>query len=115
MTQIVQLGDIFTYRFTLDRSSDRIRGLRPVVIVKSEPKSGLANIVPLTSNPEKSRYSRHIRLEGHGLDMPSFTLVEQICPVEKRRLGKYIGSIRGEPELERILDSISEYFRPSAA
>jgi len=115
MTQIVQLGDIFTYRFASDRSSDCIWGLRPVVVVKSEPMSSLANIVPLTSNPRKSRYSRHIRLEGHGLNMTSFTLVEQICTVEKRQLGKYIGSILGEPELACILDSISEYFRPNVA
>ncbi len=115
MTRIIQPGDIFTYRFAPDRSSDCIWGLRPVVVVKSESMSRLANIVPLTSNTRKSRYSRHIRLEGHGLNKPSFTLVEQICAVEKRRLGKYIGSIRGEPELERILDSISEYFRPNAA
>ncbi len=115
MTQIIQPGDIFTYRFTPDRSSDCIRGLRPVVVVKSEPMSNLVNIVPLTSNTRKSRYSRHIRLEGHGLNVPSFTLIEQICPVEKRQLRKYIGSIRGEPELERILDSISEYFRTNAA
>ncbi len=115
MTQIIQLGDIFTYCFAPDRSSDCIRGLRPVVVVKSEPMSRLVNIVPLTSNTRKSRYSRHIRLEGHGLNMPSFTLVEQICTVDKRRLGRYIGSIRGKPELERILDSISEYFRPNAA
>jgi len=115
MTQIIQLGDIFTYRFAPDRSSDCIWGLRPVVVVKSEPMSNLANIVPLTSNTRKSRYSRHIRLEGHGLDMPSYTLIEQICAAEKRQLKKYIGSIRGEPELERILDSISEYFRPKAA
>ena len=111
----IQTGDMYWCDLGAGGDSDKIRKMRPVIVVKCEQNSTLAHVVPLTGNPHKPRNLRHITSVGYGVHKPSTTLIEQVCLVEKASLNGRIGSIRGTEELEQILTCLAQYFSPDAA
>ena len=94
----IQTGDMYWCDLGAGGDSDKIRKMRPVIVVKCEQNSTLAHVVPLTGNPHKPRNLRHITIM-----------------VEKASLNGRIGSIRGTEELEQILTCLAQYFSPDAA
>ncbi len=75
---------------------------RPVLILQSDPfnESAIATVVvvPLTSNLRLAAAPGNVRCarRDSGLSTPSVINVSQIAAIDRRRLRKRIGSLRGE-------------------
>ena len=111
----IRTGDIFLVDFKADTSSNIIRGFRPAIVVKTSNNSPLIHLVPLSTSVRKKLNCFHIKITGYGLDKPSIALIEQICPMDKSKLGKKIGSISKKSELQHILHSVKHFFELDAA
>lgn len=71
------------------------RGTRPAIFI-ADTKTGVAIVVPCTSNIQALRFPFTLRIEPsrvNGLEVPSVALVLQLRAVDKKRLLKKIGKI----------------------
>ena len=111
----IQPGDIFLSKCHANEGSSKIKGLRPVVVVRSVENSTLVHVIPLTTN-QKRRISRiHVKIEGHGLKKPSIALIEQTRLIDKKLLGKQIGTIANTKQMSNIIYRLICYFNPNIA
>ena len=111
----INIGELYWCKLERERGSDKIWKERPVLVVKCDWNSNFVHVVPLTSNLSKPQNDRHVLLVGFGLTRPIIALIEQVRPVDKASLGKWIGSLRGTEELEQILTLLARFFKPDAA
>ena len=113
--RMIRPGELYWVYFGGDSGSCKINGERPAVVVKADPRSSLAHVVPLTTSKKRRLGSLHIRIEGHGLTRPSIALIEQVCLIDKSSLGQRIGTIAGTGEMDRIRRQLASYFHNTAA
>lgn len=89
-------GDIFTADLGWGVGSEQ-GGCRPVVIVQNDVGNRFSPTVivaPIsTSIGGKAGLPTHCTLNSNGLSAPSIVLMEQLRTIDKRRLGRYIGSL----------------------
>lgn len=111
----IKIGDMYLVNFEGDASSNIIYGRRPALVVKTSNNSPLVHIVPLSTSCRRKINRFHIEIKGYGLDRPSIALIEQVCPLDKTKLGKKIGTITKKDELQHILNCLTHYFEFNAA
>lgn len=86
-------------------------GHRPAIVVQTDPSNNnlpTTMIVPFTSNLKAMRFPHTLRIDPshqNGLTRPSVLLVFQLRAIDKRRLGKRIGSLE-EQYLRKLEDKI---------
>ena len=111
----IKQGDIYLAQCHSGKASHIIRGYRPVIIVRVVDNSTVLHTIPLTTNMKKRTSRLHIRIEGHGLAQPSIALIEQVRLIDRRLLGKRLGTIAGTKEIDHIIQCLVCYFDPRAA
>jgi mRNA-degrading endonuclease toxin of MazEF toxin-antitoxin module len=90
---------------------DEINKHRPVVVIRSEPKSNLCTVIPLTTARENDGLWYHIDFETHD----NTAIVEQIQVVSKNRIEEPLrvsGDIArvSDQDMIRILKEIRRYY-----
>ncbi len=81
-------------------------GIRPVVIVsndKANAYSPVVTVIPLTTRLGKKCLPTHVTLLTSGLRSISLALCEQVMPVDKSSMMRYIGYIT-DPDDRAALD-----------
>lgn len=110
----IRRGDIFFYDFGEKRGSVQ-SGYRPVLVLQdthSWAYSPTVIVAPITSVMKKCYLPTHIELGARfGLVSPSMVLLEQMQTVNKKDLGKYIGSIDDSQLWKEINKGISKMLR----
>lgn len=90
---------------------DEINKHRPVLIIRSEPKSNLCTVIPLSTQRMNDGLWYHIDLE----EQDNTAIVEQIQVVSKNRIEKPLrvkGQIAkaSDPDLIKVLKEIRRYY-----
>lgn len=74
-------------------------GFRPVLILQNDignRHSPTTIVAAVTSKKTYRPLPTHVRIQGTGLPLESFILLEQIRTIDKSRLGEYIGRLSKE-------------------
>lgn len=96
---VIKRKEIWLIDFNTVRGSEQ-KGVRPGIIVSNDIANQYGNtvtVVPLTSRVEKARLPTHVVIpkEESSLRLDSLALCEHIRTVDKERLIKRIGEVRG--------------------
>ena len=104
----IRRGDIY-WCILPDMGNHTQRGKHPIMIVsnnKANKHSTVLSAVGISSQIQKCKLPTHVLIEpdeNNGLQRTSFVQTEQIFPVDKSRLGDYIGFTR-EDKINKAIE-----------
>lgn len=92
----VKKGDIYMAALPDDTDGSLQSGTRPVIIVSNNlanKHSPVITVIPMTAQISKKKLPTHAVIENCGLEKKSIVLAEQIMSINKKSLGRKMGSI----------------------
>jgi mRNA-degrading endonuclease toxin of MazEF toxin-antitoxin module len=83
-------------------------GKRPIIIIGNEHsnRSDLLTVIKGSSRYKKLNMPTHVMIEGYGLEEVTVFMAEQVGPIDKKKLLKYIGQL--DDEIMAIIDKALE-------
>ncbi len=107
----IKNGDIFMAALPIDNEGSLQSGKRPVLVVSNDLAnrfSPVVTILPITGSTSKHKLPTHVDITADcGLKKKSLVLAEQIMSINKKSLGRRIGSIANtdyEPKVKRAME-----------
>lgn len=109
----IKRGDIYYADLSPVVGSEQ-GGVRPVLIIQNDVGNRFSPTViaaAITSQKDKTKLPTHIQLSSQecGLARDSVVLLEQVRPIDKRRLKERMGRVE-EPYMERVDHALSISF-----
>ena len=101
--------DIYLAELHSYENSHIQNGYRPVIIVSNNAmnaSSGIVTIVPLTTRIKKTWFPTHVILNSRALNKTGMALCEQVMPLDKFRLHRYIGNVCEESERTALQNAL---------
>lgn len=80
-------------------------GVRPVLVIQNDKgnKHSPTVIIAVITGKNKTSLPTHVTIELDGLKKKSTVLLEQLRTIDKKRLQRYIGTIRDMQPIDRAL------------
>ena len=95
VSRIVKRGDIFYIDCGVQENSSVQGGVRPCIVIQNNRGNRYSPVVivaVITSKINKTKLPTHVLIGKEcGLDTDSVILLEQIRPIDKNKLGTYLG------------------------
>ena len=110
---LIKRGDLFYADLNPVIGSEQ-GGIRPVLIVQNDVGNKYSPTViaaAITSQINKAKMPTHIEIDadGYGLSKDSVILLEQVRPIDKRRLREHMGHL-DEKQMSMVDDAIAVSF-----
>lgn len=90
-------------------------GRRPVLVLsssRSNRRSQMAVVLPLTSSPPKVESKYAVRLKSVEMRLDSWVLPRQIRAIAEERVDEFVGRVSNE-ELRKIVTTLLDHFLPA--